>query len=67
MPDSESISCPVCGADVDVDSFLGIDDSVTCNECEAALRIVDLDPLTVEVESTSAGSEDDEVATGALG
>ncbi len=63
MPNVESITCLVCGADVDIDSMTGIDDIITCNECEAELRVVDLDPLTVEVENSFGSTDDEEIAT----
>jgi alpha-aminoadipate/glutamate carrier protein LysW len=49
------VICPVCDTEIDVDEDeLEEEDTLSCSECGADLRVVSVDPLDLEPE------EDDE-------
>ena len=49
------VICPVCDAEIDVDEDeLEEEDTLSCSECGADLRVASVDPLDLEPE------EDDE-------
>ena len=53
------MTCPVCEGTIDVDEEdVDEGDTVSCDECGAALRVVGTDPL--ELESADEADEDDE-------
>ncbi len=53
------VECPVCEGKIDIDE-VDVDegDTISCDECGAALRVVGTDPL--ELESAEELEEDDE-------
>lgn len=48
--------CPVCDAEIHVEEDVDKGELVRCEECEASLEVVGLDPIELDV---SAGEEDD--------
>ncbi len=56
-------TCPECDADVHVDIDSDKGDKVTCDECGAALEVVGLDPVELDLaedEEDDLGLDDDE-------
>lgn len=64
MAQLRKAKCPECGAPIEIDEFLDIEDTTTCTTCGAELCIVRTDPLLLEVveynedERDSTGEED---------
>jgi alpha-aminoadipate carrier protein LysW len=53
------VECPVCEGKIDVDEEdVDEGDTISCDECGAALKVVSTDPL--ELESADDGEEEDE-------
>ena len=53
------VTCPVCDGAIDVDEEdMDEGDSLSCDECGAALKVVSTDPL--ELESAEDLEEEDE-------
>lgn len=53
------IKCPVCDADIDVEEDeLDEGETISCDECGAALNVSSVDPL--ELEPAEADDEDEE-------
>jgi alpha-aminoadipate carrier protein LysW len=53
------VECPVCDGKIDVDEEdVDEGDTISCDECGAALKVVGTDPL--ELESAEEADEDDE-------
>jgi alpha-aminoadipate carrier protein LysW len=53
------VTCPVCDGDIDVDEEeVDEGDTLSCDECGAALKVLGKDPL--ELESAEALDGDDE-------
>jgi len=51
------VTCPVCDAEIDIEEDeLDEGDTLTCEECGAALRVAGVDPLELE----SIDEEEDE-------
>lgn len=50
-------SCPECGAELHVEEDMDKGDIIECEECEARLEVVGLDPI--ELDLASDGLEDD--------
>lgn len=50
-------SCPECGAELHVEEDMDKGDIIECEECEARLEVVGLDPI--ELDLASDGGEDD--------
>lgn len=42
-------TCPECDADIHVDEEMDKGDFVECDECEARLKVVGLDPIELDV------------------
>jgi lysine biosynthesis protein LysW len=51
-------TCPECEADIHVDEDMDKGDVVACDECEASLEVVGLDPI--ELDLVSEDEEDDD-------
>jgi alpha-aminoadipate/glutamate carrier protein LysW len=52
------VTCPVCDGDIDVDEEeVDEGDTLSCDECGAALKVLGKDPLELE---SSDGPDDDE-------
>jgi alpha-aminoadipate carrier protein LysW len=53
------VECPVCNGKIDVDEEdVDEGDTISCDECGAALKVVGTDPL--ELESAEEADEEDE-------
>jgi len=53
------VTCPKCEAAIDVDEEdVDEGDTISCDECGAALKVVSTDPL--ELESAEEAEEEDE-------
>jgi alpha-aminoadipate carrier protein LysW len=53
------VECPVCDGKIDVDEEdVDEGDTISCDECGAALKVVGTDPL--EIESAEDADEDEE-------
>ena len=53
------VTCPVCDGDIDVDEEeVDEGDTLSCDECGAALKVLGKDPL--ELESADEADEDDD-------
>jgi alpha-aminoadipate carrier protein LysW len=53
------VECPVCEGNIDVDEEdVDEGDTISCDECGAALKVVGTDPL--ELESAEEEEEDEE-------
>lgn len=52
--------CPECDEEVYVDAEIEQGDSVTCDECEAALVVVGLDPIELDLRDDSDDSYSDD-------
>jgi alpha-aminoadipate carrier protein LysW len=53
------VECPVCDGKIDVDEEdVDEGDTISCDECGAALTVVGTDPL--ELESAEEGGEEEE-------
>lgn len=51
-------TCPDCDADIHVDEEVDKGDIMICDECEARLEVVGLDPI--ELDAASDDDEDDD-------
>ena len=59
------VTCPVCQGAIDVDEEdVDEGDTLSCDECGAALRVVGTDPL--ELESAEEAEEEEEDEEGVL-
>jgi alpha-aminoadipate/glutamate carrier protein LysW len=59
------VECPVCDGKIDVDEEdVDEGDTISCDECGAALKVVGTDPL--ELESAEEADEDEEDEEGFL-
>jgi alpha-aminoadipate carrier protein LysW len=59
------VTCPKCEAAIDVDEEdVDEGDTISCDECGAALKVVSTDPL--ELESAEEPEEEDEDEEGFL-
>ena len=59
------VECPVCEGNIDVDEEdVDEGDTISCDECGAALKVVGTDPL--ELESAEDLEEEDEEEEGFL-
>jgi alpha-aminoadipate carrier protein LysW len=59
------VTCPLCDGTIDVDEEeIDEGDTLSCDECGAALRVTGTDPL--ELESSDDLDEDDEEDDGLL-
>ena len=57
--DFSMVTCPVCDGTIDVDEEdVDEGDTLSCDECGAALKVVGTDPL--ELESADDADEEDE-------
>jgi alpha-aminoadipate carrier protein LysW len=57
------VECPVCDGKIDVDEEdVDEGDTISCDECGAALKVVGTDPL--ELESAEEVEEDEEEEDG---
>jgi len=53
------VECPVCDGKIDVDEEdVDEGDTISCDECGAALKVIGTEPL--EIESAEAVTEDEE-------
>ena len=52
--------CPQCEAEIHVDDDLDKGDSVHCEECDAKLEVVGLDPIELDVAIDDKEEEADE-------
>jgi alpha-aminoadipate carrier protein LysW len=53
------VTCPVCDGDIDVDEEeVDEGDTLSCDECGAALKVLGKDPL--ELESADDADEDED-------
>ena len=53
------VTCPACEGEIDVDEEDGVEgDTISCDECGAALKVVGTAPL--ELESADDDDEDEE-------
>ncbi len=56
------VTCPVCDAEIDVEEDeLEENETLTCDECGADLRVVSLDPV-VELEPLDDDEEEEETS-----
>lgn len=53
-------TCPECDADIHVDEDMDKGDVVHCDECEANLEVVGLDPVELDVASSDDDDYDDD-------
>ncbi len=44
----KNVPCPVCGAEIDVEATVELNEIIVCPDCGVDLEIVSLDPLTAE-------------------
>ncbi|HWC96513.1 MAG TPA: hypothetical protein VG456_07185 [Candidatus Sulfopaludibacter sp.] len=59
------VECPVCDGKIDVDEEdVDEGDTISCDECGAALKVVGTEPL--ELESAEEAEEDEEDEDGFL-
>ncbi len=55
------VTCPVCDGAIDVDEEdVDEGDSISCDECGAALRVVGTDPLELESADELEEEEDED-------
>jgi lysine biosynthesis protein LysW len=52
--------CPECGADVHVDEDADKGDIIECDECGAALTLVGLDPIELDLEEDYDDDEEED-------
>ena len=53
------VTCPACEGNIDVDEEdVDEGDTISCDECGAALKVIGIDPL--ELESAEEEEEEDE-------
>ncbi len=45
---ANSVNCPICDADVPLDSTVELNELLTCPDCGSELEVVNLNPLQVE-------------------
>lgn len=43
--------CPVCGDGISLNNFVAIDDTIVCPGCDNLLRLIELDPPELVVDS----------------
>ena len=53
-------TCPECDADVHVDTDADKGDMVSCEECGAALEVVGLDPVELDLVEEDDFDEDED-------
>lgn len=57
-------TCPECGAEIHVDEEIDKGETMHCEECDAKLEVVGLDPIELDVvldeEDDDYGDEEDE-------
>ncbi len=51
-------TCPECDADIHVDEDMDKGDVVDCDECEASLEVVGLDPIELDLVSQDEEEDD---------
>jgi len=57
------VECPVCDGNIDVDEEdVDEGDTISCDECGAALKVVGTDPLELESAEEEEEDEDDDEA-----
>jgi alpha-aminoadipate carrier protein LysW len=55
------VECPVCDGKIDVDEEdVDEGDTISCDECGAALKVVGTDPLELESAEETEDEEEDE-------
>jgi alpha-aminoadipate/glutamate carrier protein LysW len=55
------VTCPVCDGDIDVDEEeVDEGDTLSCDECGAALKVLGKDPLELESADGPDGDEDED-------
>ena len=55
------VECPVCDGKIDVDEEdVDEGDTISCDECGAALKVVGTDPLELESAEETEEEEEDE-------
>lgn len=57
MENDRKVECPDCGTSVNLRGPLEIGNTTVCPGCDGLLKIVELDPLNVEVESMDTYDE----------
>lgn len=53
-------TCPECEADIHVDEDMDKGDVIECDECEAHLEVVGLDPIELDVAPDDDDYDDDD-------
>lgn len=53
-------ACPECDADIHVDEEIDKGDFVDCDECEARLEVVGLDPIELDLAPDADDEEEDD-------
>jgi len=59
MENIRKVECPDCGSNVSLQCSLEIGNTTVCPGCDALLKIVELDPVHVEVESVDSYDEEE--------
>ncbi len=52
--------CPECEMEIHVDEDLDKGDLLNCEECDATLEVVGLDPVELDLASEEESDEDDD-------
>ncbi len=53
-------TCPECDADVHVDMDTDKGETVSCEECSAALEVVGLDPVELDIVEEDLGDDEED-------
>ncbi|MEO6724255.1 MAG: lysine biosynthesis protein LysW [Blastocatellia bacterium] len=53
-------ACPVCEAEIHVDEDVDKGETVHCEECDATLEVVGLDPIELDVAQKNEEDDDKE-------
>lgn len=51
-------ACPVCEVEIHVDEDVDKGETIRCEECEAMLEVVGLDPIELDLASEDEEDED---------
>ena len=55
------MNCPACNAPVEPEDDLEVGESLECDQCEALLVVVGIDPLVIDLDEDEDDDDDDDV------
>ncbi|MBN2482619.1 MAG: hypothetical protein JXD21_00280 [Candidatus Omnitrophica bacterium] len=55
---AKKAKCPICSHPIEIAEFLEIGNTVDCMQCDSVLRLIELDPPALDVDSLDDFEED---------